>query len=232
MVLWARLGSRAPHKEEPRSPVHVILRPQAVESASLVLVHFCYAKGRRKRILRCRFVLAKSASLCFRLTAKTRSAPLLVLSRRRRKLRIPHPAASGRLRPLRCSGSPSERRSAFRWVPHSTSLGSCCVKDGGYGFFAVAQNDGGKRGAGPGGGMPGPFTPSVRQSRTAPPSRGSYHGAPGRRAPQKRAASLHHVLTYRVKRGRCKSSARCSLSKKSSISWAFSFIRGKISSRW
>ena len=44
--------------------------------------------------------------------------------RRRRKLRIPHPAASGRLRPLRCSGSPSERRSAFRWVPHSASLGS------------------------------------------------------------------------------------------------------------
>ena len=54
----------------------------------------------------------------------SRSAPLLVLSRRRRKLRIPHPAASGRLRPLRCSGSPSERRSAFRWVPHSASLGS------------------------------------------------------------------------------------------------------------
>ena len=52
------------------------------------------------------------------------SAPLLVLSRRRRKLRIPHPAASGRLRPLRCSGSPSERRSAFRWVPHSAALGS------------------------------------------------------------------------------------------------------------
>ena len=54
----------------------------------------------------------------------SRSAPLLVLSRRRRKLRIPHPAASGRLRPLRCSGSPSERHSAFRWVPHSASLGS------------------------------------------------------------------------------------------------------------
>ena len=77
--------------------------------------HFLCGARRRPRKVR----TAQNA-----LAGISRSAPLLVLSRRRRKLRIPHPAASGRLRPLRCSGSPSERRSAFRWVPHSAALGS------------------------------------------------------------------------------------------------------------
>ena len=147
------------------------------------------AEGRRIRIPRpCAFLLRKRSE-------KTDSS----LSLRPRKVRFT-------LFPP--NGENSLRSLARPLTTRPTSLGSCCVKDGGYGFFAVAQNDGGRPGTGPEGGRPAPFTPSVRLRRTAPPSRGSYHGAPGRRAPQKRAASLHHVLTYRVKRGRCKSSAR------------------------
>ena len=52
-----------------------------------------------------------------RLSGISHSASLLVLSPRRHKLRIPHPAASGRLRSLRCSGSPGKRHSAFCRVP-------------------------------------------------------------------------------------------------------------------
>ena len=52
-----------------------------------------------------------------RLSGISHSASLLVLSPRRHKLRVPHPAASGRLRSLRCSGSPGKRHSAFCRVP-------------------------------------------------------------------------------------------------------------------
>ena len=87
---------RAPHAEEPHFlPRHSeaagrrirISRPWLPLRGSCLRRRLreypCHAKGRRKRILRCRFVLAKSASLCFRLAAKTRSAPLLVLSPRK-----------------------------------------------------------------------------------------------------------------------------------------------------
>ena len=51
--------------------------------------------------------------------------PLLVLSPRSRKFRIPRPAASGRPHSLHCSGSPHERHSAFRGAPIFAALGSC-----------------------------------------------------------------------------------------------------------
>ena len=63
-----------------------------------------------------------------------------------------------RPRKVRFASFPPDGENALRSLARPlttrpTLLGSCCVKDGGYGFFAVAQNDKGKRGTGPGGRM-------------------------------------------------------------------------------